>query len=598
MPASAVPTAEGTDDTAAPSRWVIWALALAGLAAGAYSASIDAAVDPTGEQAEADVGEPLVIAVLFAWLTVSYVLCGLIAWWYRPASRFGPLMIVVGFGIFSAGLTRTTSDVLFTIGHVVDLLPPVLFAHLFLAFPTGRLQSGRLRALLAVAYLAAIGLDLVRMMLGGLGPHNLLEVVAAPDAARVVLRAQLVAISVTCLGALVVLVLRRRSAGPPLRRTLTALIASFAIGLVMIAVLLVSVALGAPAIAQIRWATFATLGVAPVAFLIGLLNDRLARSSVAELVLELQGDPAPPDVRDALGRALRDPSLELAYWLPDFGRYVDIEGRPVELERPGPDAVRATTLIDRDGAHVAALLHDPALKDEPELLGSVAAAAGIALENGRLHAELRARLDELRGSRARIVEAGQRERKRLERDLHDGAQQRLVALLLELKLLEEGLQGDPAARARLDQARREVATSLDELRDVARGLHPAVVSGHGLEVALEQLAARAPVPVRLSVELGGRLPELLEVATFYLVAESLANIGKHAAASSATIEVARVDGRVTVEVVDDGIGGADTERGSGLRGLADRVEALDGRLRVWSPSGGGTRLRAELPCGS
>jgi signal transduction histidine kinase len=228
----------------------------------------------------------------------------------------------------------------------------------------------------------------------------------------------------------------------------------------------------------------------------------------------------------------------------------------------------------------------------------VTAAAGIALENARLHAELRARLQELSGSRSRIVEAGQTERKRLERDLHDGAQQRLIALSLELGRWEEGLQGDPEAVSRLDRARREIATSLEELRDVASGLHPAVVSAHGLDVALEQLAARGPVPVRLKVDVGTRLPERLEVAAFYLVSESLANIGKHASASAATVDVSRADGRVVIEVVDDGVGGADTELGSGLRGLADRVEALEGRLRVWSPKDGGTRVRAEIPCAS
>jgi len=215
-----------------------------------------------------------------------------------------------------------------------------------------------------------------------------------------------------------------------------------------------------------------------------------------------------------------------------------------------------------------------------------------------LHAELRARLEELRGSRARIVAAGQSERKRLERNLHDGAQQRLIALSLELGMLEASLDGKPDAKRRLDLARREIAQSLEELRDVSRGLHPAVVSGHGLAVGLEQLAARAPVPVRLEVHVDGRLAEPLEVAAFYLVSESLANVGKHARATSATVDVSLADGRLVVEVADDGVGGADTEGGSGLRGLADRVEALGGRLRVWSPAGGGTRLRAEIPCAS
>jgi signal transduction histidine kinase len=230
------------------------------------------------------------------------------------------------------------------------------------------------------------------------------------------------------------------------------------------------------------------------------------------------------------------------------------------------------------------------------LLAGVVAAAGIALENARLQAELRARLEELQGSRARIIEAGQKERQRLERDLHDGAQQRLIALSLELGLLEQHADADTEVKTRLDRARGEIASSLAELRSVARGIHPAVVSGHGLSVALEQLAARASVPVRLDIAVASRLPERLEVAAYYVVSESLANIAKHAGASSATVGVAICDSQLVIEVADDGIGGADADAGSGLRGLADRVEALEGRLRVWSPPGGGTRLRAEMPC--
>ena len=281
------------------------------------------------------------------------------------------------------------------------------------------------------------------------------------------------------------------------------------------------------------------------------------------------------------------------YWLPDFRSYVDLEGRPVELS---DENGRTATSIDRKGVHVAALLHDGALDEEPELLEAVCAAAGIALENGRLNAELRARLEELKGSRARVLEAGQKERQRLERNLHDGAQQRLIALSLELSLLEEQLIHDPVARTRVDEARREIARSLEELRDVARGIHPAVLTGHGLAVALESIAARTPVPVRLAVAVEGRLPEQVEVAAYYVVSESLTNIGKHAQATRATAEIVRANGHVVVEIIDNGVGGADTERGSGLRGLADRVEALGGRLRVWTPLGGGTRVRAEIPC--
>jgi signal transduction histidine kinase len=197
-----------------------------------------------------------------------------------------------------------------------------------------------------------------------------------------------------------------------------------------------------------------------------------------------------------------------------------------------------------------------------------------------------------------VLEAGQAERKRLERDLHDGAQQRLVALALQLKLLEKQLAGDPSAVERLDVAQREVALSLEELRDLARGIHPAALSAHGLGVALEQVAARTPVPVKLDVDLEGRLPEQIELAAYFVVCEALANVGKYAQATAARVVVARRDGLAVIEVADNGVGGADDADGSGLRGLADRVEALGGRLEVVSPAGRGTVLTAELPCGS
>jgi signal transduction histidine kinase len=197
-----------------------------------------------------------------------------------------------------------------------------------------------------------------------------------------------------------------------------------------------------------------------------------------------------------------------------------------------------------------------------------------------------------------VIEAERRERRRLERDLHDGAQQRLVALALELKLLQRELSDRPEACTRLDRLQCEIEASLDELRAVARGLHPAVLTAHGLAVALEHAAALAPVPVRVAVEGVERLPEHVQVAAYFVVTESLANIGKHAEATTASVLVAPRGGRLVVEVVDDGIGGAETARGSGLRGLADRVHALRGRFRVSSPPGGGTRIRAEIPWAS
>jgi len=538
--------------------------------------------------------EPGLQAALLDWITLPYIVAGVIAWYRRPDSAFGVLMVVAGFAMFLSSLQWSSGDVPYTVGLTVDLLPAALFLHLFLAFPSGRLRSPLERFLVAAAYSAAVCLQLVKMLLGAGESSNVLGVVDESGAAQTVEDIQLLTLGASCLAGIATLAIRRRASVRPLRRSVGVLVDSFALGLVMLTALLVAGAFEFAAFETIRRVTFVVIGVAPLAFLIGVLNARLSRSGLSDLLVRLRADLAPPDLSKALAEALRDPSLMLSYWLPEFGSWADVDGRPVDL--PESDSARATTLIEHDGAPVAALIHHPSLGDEPQLLDAVGAAAAIALENGRLHAELNARLEELRGSRRRVLEAGQEERERLERNLHDGAQQRLIALALELGLVQAHAAVDPETKRRLDRARREIALSLEELRDVAQGIHPAVVTGHGLAVALESLAARAPVPVRLNVDLEARLPERLEVAAYYVVCESLANVAKHACATSATVAVTRETGHVVVEVVDDGVGGADTERGSGLRGLADRVEALGGRLRIWTPRGGGTRVRAEMPC--
>jgi signal transduction histidine kinase len=534
---------------------------------------------------------PAHVAII-AWLMLSYSVSGLVAWRCRPRNRFGPLMVLTGLAIFGGSLIWADGDgVLHTVGQALDLVPLVLIVHVFVSFPTGRLHGRVERLLIGVGYVAALGGQLAAMAMGGLGPHAI-AIVDAPTAAVAVYDTALAVVSAVALSGVVLLTVRRRTRGRPLRRSLSLLVDSFTVGLVMIAVLLLVGVFGGPAFPVVQRISLLLLGVAPLAFLAGLLQARLARTAVGDLMVELRDSPA--DLRAPLARALRDPSLELLYWLPPFGVWADQNGRGVDLPT---DPARVTLIDDDQGDLTAALVHDPALCDEPALLDAVTAAAAIALRTGRLQAQLRANVEELRGSRARVLEAGRRERQRLERDLHDGAQQRLVALSLNLGILQTRLDGDSEAGALLAEARTAIAVSLAELRDLARGLHPAVVSDHGLAVAVESLVARAPVPVRLVIDLDGRVGEDVEVAAYYVVCESLANIGKHASAASASVRLARHDGRIEVEVVDDGVGGADTERGTGLRGLADRVEALGGRLQVWTPHGGGTRVCAELPCG-
>ena len=527
----------------------------------------------------------LVQVALLDWITIPFVLAGLVAWWRRPDSRLGPLMIAGGFASGLSALQLTHVDALYTIGAVFDILPAAFFLHAA-CLPRG--GWGRPERCCGCGVFGRARLQLVKMALGSFGPNNLIAVGSWPSAVADVQHVQLLTISATCLAGAFVLVNRRRQAGRLRRHSLEFLIDSFAVGLVMIAALFVDGDLAGPWFQQLQRATLIVIGLSPIAFLVGLLDQRLGRSAVGDLMLELRGDPPHRQLREALARALKDPSLTLAYWLPDFHTYVDLDGNPMELPQDGE---RTATVLERNGVPFAALIHDRALDDEPELLESVGAAAGISLENGRLQAELRARLVELKGSRIRVIEAGQKERQRLERNLHDGAQQRLIALSLQLSLLEQRLEAEPEIRAELDQARqrspcrsRSFATS-----PAASTRGPDRTRPKGVE------SLWAPF-LRLTVDLDQRLPERVEVAAYYVVSESLTNIGKHAEARDASVRVARTDSRLVVEVVDDGIGGADTEGGSGIRGLADRVEALGGRLRIWTPRGGGTRVEAEIPC--
>jgi signal transduction histidine kinase len=326
-----------------------------------------------------------------------------------------------------------------------------------------------------------------------------------------------------------------------------------------------------------------------------LLRQRLARGAVAGLVVELGEQARPHDLRQALARTLGDPTLELAYWVPATGRYVDADGTPVRL--PEADPRRAATLVRRGEEQIAALIHDPALSENAELIDSVCAAAALALENERLQADLRARLAELEASRARLVEAGESERRRLERDLHDGAQQRLVSIAMALGLVDARLQGDPAAaKPVLAEARQELTVALEELRRLSHGIRPSILAERGLAAALDDLAKRSPLTVTLRLELDRRLPDHIESCAYFLVSESLANAGKHAHTREVTVR-ARIENDVLlVEVHDDGIGGATFDRGTGLRGLTDRVEGLGGRFSITSPPGRGTLIHAEIPC--
>jgi signal transduction histidine kinase len=470
-----------------------------------------------------------------------------------------------------------------------------MLVHILVAYPTGRLASRRERLLVAAMYADLVLLaPLWRAARSGDAPASgTAGLHGEPFGASLGGPAAAIALALGAwLGAIV---WRRWYWGTRhVRRTLAPVLFAGGASLVLMVAASVADRSSAGVGRGLAWAAYVAFGAVPLTVLAGSLRGRLARASVAELVRDLESAGTPGALRDALRRSLGDPTLRLAYWVPDTRSFVDIRGRPFELPWEGSSQV--ATMVDRDGRRVAALVHDASLRDSPELLEAVTSAAGLALENERLHAELRAHVADLRESRARIVEAGDAERRRLERNLHDGAQQRLVVMSLQLRLIESKLATDPEAAAPLVvQVREHLTEALAELRELARGIHPAILSDRGLAPALEAVAARSVVPVHLSVP-SERLPAPVEAAIYYVVSEALANVAKYAQASSVTVEVAHTDGRAVVAVADDGVGGADQERGSGLRGLADRVAALDGRLHVDSPPGGGTRIHVDIPC--
>jgi signal transduction histidine kinase len=570
------------------ARLFLWPVALA--TGGATAALIVRAEIADAPALTASVG--LVVGL-------SWCLTGLEEWRRRPARRIGPLMLFFGFAWFASFWIYTSVSLLYTAGQLVRPLFIAVLGHLLLAFPSGRLEGRLSRAIIAAAYLdTTVVVTASALFLapesGEVQNLGLVEPNAAlSDALRNVARGVGIAL---ILASLLLLARRWRRATPPWRRAVAPMLWVGAAAAAAGALRLLNDGLGRP-LGPVELVFFVILATVPLALEMGLLRSRLARGAVAELIVELGQTRAPANLRDALARALHDPRLELGYWLPQQSRYVDREGQPVEL--PGDESGLVATIVESEGRRVAALIHDASLRDDPELVEAVCAAAGLALENERLQAELRAHLEELRASRVRIVEAADAERRRLERDLHDGTQQRLVSASMALGLAEATLSADPErARRILDESRRTLAAALDELRELSQGIHPGLLTERGLGPALQELAYAAPLPIELSVPIGERLPGPVEAAAYYVVAEALTNVAKYASANAASVTVTSRNGRVLVEVRDDGVGGADPVRGSGLRGLADRVEALGGTLAVESPPGEGTRLRAEIPCAS
>jgi signal transduction histidine kinase len=526
----------------------------------------------------------------------AFVATGLYAWSRRPENRVGRLMVATGITWALSGLVQANAPLFFSIGLLFNPLYIVFVAWLVLVFPDGRVESPLARRLLIagfvdafVIYGVSVLLDADTSYISGRVPDNLFAIVHEPGIANVFGNVSAGIGAAMVAGIVVLAVRRRRHASPVVNHAGGPVLST---GVVCLTATSISLAMGSSGISDLVHGIIASIALLaflalPFAYLVGLLRTRYARAGALSEILGALSDRTA--LRDALAAALSDPTLRLAY--ASGGRWLDRDGRPVELPE------RGVTRVERDGECIGAILHDPALDGEPQLVEAVAAAAALALENERLEAELRARVAELQESRSKLIEVSMAERRSLERDLHDGAQQRLVALSVQVGLAKRRLHADPAGAAELlDRAGEELKLALEELRELARGIHPAILTDRGLEPALQALIDRAPLAVELDVAPTERLPGAVEAAAYFVVAESLTNIAKYASARSASVAVARRNGHAVVEVRDDGVGGADAQAGTGLRGLAERLTVIDGRLEVVSPRGQGTVVRAEIPC--
>jgi signal transduction histidine kinase len=542
-----------------------------------------------------DRGPPVPVNIVMHILGgIAFAACGLVAWRRRPDSAVGWMLTLAGFGILMGPiLNQVDSPLAFTLVLLLSEVWIVLFATLILSFVSG----GRLTSILDVVLVEAFFFGLFVMQFAVLlflpAEQNLLLAWPDGEIAATLTTVQRGVLAGASLAVAVVIAGRWRTASRPRRRALLPSLAGSLCG-VLYAANLTTIIAESPSTALLTVLNAALLTV-PAALLWAVLRSRLARGGLADLFREL-GTQRGVRLETGLAKTLGDPDLVLAYRVPGERSYIDGRGQPVAL--PEPDGDRTAAPLERDGRELGMLIYDASLDDDPELVEAVAATAAIALDDARLQAESEDRLQELRASRERIVAAGDAERRRLERNLHDGAQQRLVSVALQLRMAKSRVRTDPGlAEELLTAAADELSQSLEELRELARGIHPAVLN-HGLEPALKSLAARASVPTTVSFEIDQRLPEPVELAAYFVACEALANVAKYADATKASVRVWRQDHVALIEIGDDGIGGADETAGSGLQGLADRVAALDGRLRILSPPRAGTVVTAELPCAS
>ena len=544
---------------------------------------------------------------------LTFVVAGLGAVWLRPEARTGPWLLLCGALWYVGSYGPSGQPVVTYLGFAFEAYYDLVLAALLLVLssPAHRLHPRALLAALAGTMLArSLGrlvlLDPVRLFDCADCPPNpfaLWPDLTAFETVEIVTNVAMAGL-LTLVGLTALWRLLR--SGPVGRRARWPIL--IAGGLAMTAAAFdafeyawstttgsLPVELAEPWNGVFSWTMFGVRTLVPIGFLLVTLRIRSAPGPLGPFAAGLEHPAGSGTVGDALRTALGDPSL-LLLRPADSGTWTTEDGAQAALPDLGQG--RAFTLVGREDRPSAAIAHDPALLEQPELLEAVVRVLRLALENERLEAELREQLRAVTESRERIVMAAEEERRRVERDLHDGAQQRLVGVMLALQQARGTADADmvpEALREQLAVAAHETNEAIRELRELARGIHPAILEDEGLRAAVAALARRAGIPVDVRLTVDARLPRVIESTAYFTIAEALTNTLRHAGASHASVRVVHAGQTLELEVSDDGQGGADLERGSGLRGLADRVMAVGGRLEVESKAGGGTRVRATIP---
>lgn len=517
------------------------------------------------------------------------------AWARLPSPRIGQLLVLCSVCYYLQFL-RGSHGLLFAAGFCLAYAWAGVSAHVLVAWPSGQLRSRFDQVFVSFAYLVAIGSQIIRYLADK--PKPPWDIYIRQPGSVMGTAGSVVGASIGIVGLAIVVRRWMRSAPARRRPSWPVWLALSLAGGVKLAEATVTVA-NAPFWLQVDLAAlfpimFITL--VPLLFLTRWLTTKVAHSGVSGLLAELERDDDlitdPSTLQHALGRALGDPSLTIAY-PSDTGDYVNIRGQPVTIPPDAGD--RSVTRVSRRGQLVAVISHDTALDEQQEITGAALAAAGLAIENARLHANLQAQLDQLATSRLRLAQTAFDERLRIQRDLHDGAQQRFVGVLVLLDTARRALARDSAAAPDavgvVSAAHRELTDALRGLRELVQGIYPAILIEHGLAAAVENLADCAPIPVTFSVT-GQRWPKHAEITTYFVISEALANTYKHAGASRATVRVHADNSQLLAEVTDDGCGATP---GDGLTGLRHRLDAVGGTLRVISEPGQGTTLTATIP---